>query len=107
MRGQAQAKIKPSVRWAAKIREAGRRACREYCKELPPPTRWPCLLLPCWKCEYHKGGTDCQGNQIGTRDARIAAARAAVMELSMYVKSAETHKQQTEAEVGEQEGRRA
>jgi len=102
MRGQAQARVKPSVRMAAKIREAGRRACREYCKELPPPTRWPCLLLPCWKCEYHKGGTDCQGNPIGTRDARIAAARAAVIELPIAV-----HEQRTEAEVGEREGRPA
>lgn len=72
---------KMNKRMAAKVREAGRRACREYCKELPPPTRWPCLLLPCWKCPHLKGGKDCQGNPIGTRDAVIAAARAAVIEL--------------------------
>jgi len=72
---------KHSKRMAAKIREAGRRACREYCIALPPPSRWPNLLLPCWKCEHCKGGKDCHGNPIGTREARIAAARAAVLEL--------------------------
>lgn len=106
MRGQTQARVKPSVGWAAKVREAGRRACRQYCQLLPEdqmlPTRWPCLMIPCWHCDLISGGEDCQGNPIGTRDARIAAARAAVIELPNVA-----HKPRTEAEVGEQKGRRA
>lgn len=43
---------------------------------------------------------DCQGNPIGTRDARIAAARAAVVELPIT----RENKPGTEVEVGEQKG---
>jgi hypothetical protein len=67
--------------FAAKLREAGRRACREYCDQLPAVTRWPSLLLPCWKCQKAVRGKDCHGNEIGTREALIAAARARVIEL--------------------------
>ncbi len=77
--------MKQDKRLAARVREAGRRACRMYCDQLPIPSRWPALLLPCWNCQKCKGGKDCHGNPIGTREAKIAAARAAVLELPPVV----------------------
>ena len=77
--------MKHDKRMAGLIREAGKRAVRAYCDELPPPSRWPALLLPCWKCSKCKGGKDCHGNPIGTRESKIAAARAAVLELPPFV----------------------
>lgn len=68
--------MKTSKSLAAKIREACRRAAREYC-----PLYKAVLLQPCYKCRMIKNGLDCQGNSIGTRDARIASARASVLEM--------------------------
>lgn len=61
---------------AALIREACRRAARAYC-----PMYKAVLLAPCYKCPLLKGGLDCHGNSIGTRDAKIAQARAAFLNL--------------------------
>jgi len=36
----------------------------------------------CYKCELIKGGKDCRGNPIGTRELKIAEALASVLELS-------------------------
>jgi hypothetical protein len=77
--------MKYSKSFAARIREAGRRACREYCDQLPAVSRWPGLLLPCWKCQKCVGGKDCHGNEIGRRESVIAAARASVIELPPVV----------------------
>ena len=77
--------MKQDKRLAALVREAGRKACRDYCDQLPIPTRWPALLLPCWKCQKIARGKDCHGNEIGTREALIAAARARVIELPPIV----------------------
>jgi hypothetical protein len=68
--------MKMSKSQVAKIREACRRAAREYC-----PLFKAVILMPCYKCKMLKGGLDCQGNSVGTRDAKIAAARASVLEL--------------------------
>lgn len=112
MKQKPEPREKPSVEMAAKIREAGRRACRQYCQLLPDDLmllpRWPCLMIPCWHCDLIKGGMDCQGNPIGTRDARIAAARAAVVELpSVRHSPKQTYKHQPEEEVGKRKGRPA
>jgi len=61
---------------AALIREAGRKAARDYC-----PLYRAVLLAPCYTCTLLKGGFDCRGNSIGTRDSKIAQARAAVLNL--------------------------
>jgi len=66
---------------AAKLRETERQAARSYCSKLQWPNDTVSHCIPCWHCELCKGGKDCHGNPIGTREARIAAARAAVVEL--------------------------
>jgi hypothetical protein len=54
----------------AKIREACRKVAREYC-----PIYRAVILMPCYKCDKIRGGTDCQGNPVGERDRRIGIAR--------------------------------
>jgi len=97
MRAKAEKRVKPSKSMAAKIREAGRRAARLYCPAYRGTT---CNMLPCWECSMRSYGRDCQNNPIGSREAVIAAARAAVVELPI----ARENKQGTEGEVGERKG---
>jgi hypothetical protein len=73
--------MKIDKRLAALLREAQHRVRREYCEPVPIPLRWSGGLLPCWNCQKAVRGKDCHGNEIGTREALIAAARARVIEL--------------------------
>lgn len=68
--------VKLNKSMAGKIREAGRRVAREYCvRAVKEP------LPPCWKCQLTKGGQDCMGNPVGTREMKINQARVSVLEL--------------------------
>lgn len=69
------------VSYRGKQREACRRAVRAYCVRVMKSG----LVPPCWNCPLIKGGLDCKGNSIGTREAKIAEAVAAVIELSAPV----------------------
>jgi hypothetical protein len=67
---------------AARVREAIRRAKREYCALCPTGGKLP----PCFECRLVRSkGTDCKGNRIGEREYRIAIARASVFELPPVV----------------------
>lgn len=64
--------------FAGKKRETHRRALRAYCQKVG----WRgSLVLPCYKCDLIKGGMDCRGNPIGTRELEIAKAMASILEL--------------------------
>jgi len=65
------------VSYRGKQREACRRAVRAYCVRVGKSG----LVPPCWSCPLIKGGLDCKGNSIGTREAKIAEAVSAVLEL--------------------------
>lgn len=60
-----------------KQREACRRTVRAYCVRVMKSG----LVPPCYNCPVIKGGLDCHGNPIGTRELEIAKAVAAVIEL--------------------------
>lgn len=66
--------------YAGKRREAFRRAVRGYCSRVGKKGHVP----PCYDCPQIKGGWDCRGNMIGTREAEIAKAMAAVLELPKF-----------------------
>jgi len=67
---------------AARVREAIKRAKREYCALCPTGGKLP----PCFECMLVRSkGTDCKGNRIGEREYYIAMARASVFELPSVI----------------------
>jgi hypothetical protein len=73
---------KQTKQQAAKVREAIKRAKREYCPLCPKGGELPA----CFECMLVRSkGTDCKGNRIGEREYQIAMARASVFELPPFV----------------------
>ena len=76
--------------FAGKKREAYRRTIRAYCQKIP--YRGKTLVLPCWKCDLIKGGKDCKGNPIGTRELIVAQAMTSILELVVQNRPLDEHR---------------